>query len=215
MTITVIGDNTGNDFAGTEDTQLHSANTTTNYGTELVFESTKYNAANHIHSCLSFSGLSNITGPVTVSSATISLRLHDASGANHTVSLYLLLRNFVEAQATWNIFSTANNWQTAGGLGANDKSGTLSSSASINTTFDYKSFTGTQLNTDTANFINGTVSNYGWHLSRTDGADDLGWRVWRSSEFTDGSRPYITVDHVPVVSDAVIHQATYRGRELR
>ena len=200
MTITVIGDNTGNDFAGTEDTHLHSGNATTNYGTGVLMEATKYNASNHIHTCLSFSGLSNIAGPVTVNTATLSLYMSDSSGTGHVVSLYRLLRNWVEAQATWNIFSTANNWQTAGGLGANDRSGTLSTSATVNTPNGYKSWTGTQLNTDTADFINGTVSNYGWHLERTDGANDLGWRVFRPSDHTDTQRPYLTVDHSPAAS---------------
>lgn len=37
-----------------------------------------------------------------------------------------MLRAFVPNQATWNIYSTGNNWQTAGARGASDRGATLS-----------------------------------------------------------------------------------------
>lgn len=214
MTITVIGDNTGNDFAGTEDTKLREQDPTLNFGTATESEITKYNVGDHSHTILSFSGLSNITGPVIVNSATISIYQAANGGGTHTLSAYRQLRNFVENQATWNIFATGNNWQTAGGLGADDRSGTLSAAATANNVNGYKTWSAAQLATDHQNIINVVNPNYGWHFERTDGLNDSNYRVVSTSDTTDGFRPYTTVDHVPA-SAVVIHQAIYRGRELR
>ena len=197
MTITVIGDNTGNDFAGTEDTKLREVEPTVNFGTAIETEITKYGAGDHSHTVIKFSGLSNITPPVTVNSATISIRQNANGGGTHTLSMYRLLRTWVEGQATWNIYSTSNNWQTAGGLGANDRSSTLSAAATSAAPDGYKTWSAAQLATDHQNIINGVNPNDGWHTERTDGLNDANYRVLDTSEATDGNRPYTTVDHVP------------------
>ena len=197
MTIVVIGDNTGDDYAGTDDTHLEEGAPTTNRDSLIYFETSKYSANNWAHGLLRFSGLSNITGPVTVSDAKISLTIGDAAGLNHTVSWYRLLRAWVVAEATWNIYSTANNWGTAGGTGAADRSSTLSAQATnISATIgDVVEFTGTQIDQDVEDFINGDLTNDGWHGERTDGSNDTTYRQWRSEGATDGLRPYLTVDY--------------------
>ena len=57
----------------------------------------------------------------SVVSATFSLwqYLDDSSNAR-TFRGYRQKRDWVEAQATWNIYKTSNNWQAAGGFGADD-----------------------------------------------------------------------------------------------
>jgi len=50
-----------------------------------------------------------------VQSAILSIYVSaDYSGATRTLRAYRTLRAWVEAQATWNIYSTGNNWGTAG-----------------------------------------------------------------------------------------------------
>lgn len=197
MTVVVIGDNTGDDYSGTEDANIRNDNPTTNYGSATAGEVTKYDASTHRHWCLKFSGLSNVTGPVTANSATVDLYLVSGGGGTPTHGLRMILVNWVEAEVTYNIHSTGNNWTTAGGLSdGNDRSATVSgSAASINTTAGYKTHSGSGLGTDCAGFVNGTYNNYGWHVERTDGANDSVWRQFRHSEGTDGQRPYLTFDY--------------------
>lgn len=56
-----------------------------------------------------------------IESAILKLYLAAEYSSNATtMSLYRTKRAWVELQATWNIYSTGNNWQTAGGFGADD-----------------------------------------------------------------------------------------------
>jgi hypothetical protein len=69
--------------------------------------------------------LSSIPAAAQVSSATLSLWLSSAGSLrasnDRAIRLYRIKRNWVESQVSWNVYSTGNNWQTAGCNGANDR----------------------------------------------------------------------------------------------
>ena len=197
MTTTIIGDNSGNDFSGTIDTDIEWVNPTTNHGADSSFGINKYAAGNHTHALLAFTGLSNIDSGQDVSSATLAVYQESgSSGVSHDVNLYRLLRNWVEGETTWNIYSTGNNWGTAGGLNATDRSATLTAVLVLSVAMDeYKSISSAQLAADVEGFIDGTYSNYGWHLSRDGAGEDSKYKEMDSSEGTDGEMPYLTVVH--------------------
>lgn len=94
----------------------------------------------------------------------------------NTFGIYRLKRNWIEAQSTWNIFSTGNNWQTAGGFGVNDCEQTTIG------TFTVPSAGGmgfaVHLNLPAvAEMINGTWPNYGFLIkSLTESSDDISFR---------------------------------------
>lgn len=72
---------------------------------------------------LKFDGLSDGTIPSTsyIASAVLSLYVAtDSASTSIVVDAYRQKRAWVEAQVTWNNYSTGNAWQTAGGFGAND-----------------------------------------------------------------------------------------------
>lgn len=196
MPIVIIGNNTGDDFSGTIDAELYSASPDSNNSTTASKETTKYAAGDHRNSLYKFTGLSNITGPVTVNDAYIQMYCGDFGGTNpQTITAKRLLRNWVESEVTWNSYSSGNSWETAGGYGAGDISSTTSATASVTGTGN-ASFTGTQIDTDVENFINGSVSNYGWHMTRTDAESDSSWCVWRSADWGEsGTRPRLYVDY--------------------
>lgn len=82
-----------------------------------------YGSGDLRHGWFKFNALSDGTIPSTaiVISAVLTLTsLDDYATASETISVYRVKRAWVGAQATWNIYSTGNNWQTAGGTGAND-----------------------------------------------------------------------------------------------
>lgn len=168
MPIVVIGDNTGDDFSGCEDTLIGDQGGFDDFnfnGSDLQVAHALTGAANRSWKTLiKFSGLSNITGPVTVSSATLSLFWYDANPASAAVdiSFHRLLRDWVEDQATYNDYRSDNAWQTPGGTGDNDRVSTASSTHEFGTSApsDYEGIAG--LAADTEDFINGDASNYGW-----------------------------------------------------
>lgn len=196
MTTALIGDNTtGMTYTGSIDTELSSAAPTTNAETGTTYYASKYSVGDHRNIVIKFGGLSNITGPVTVSAATLYL-YYLTGAADVVVSLYECLRAWVEAQATWNIYSTGNNWGTAGGTNASDRGsviGTGTNGGSL--AAGYYAYTGSGLVTLVQGWINLTTTNNGLHLERTDGADDNKYNQFTSSEGTDGQRPYLDVTY--------------------
>jgi len=201
MTVSVIGDNTGDDYSGTEDAQLKEGAATTNYGSNANFEVGKYDSGDYTNGLVSFSGISNLPASLTVSSAVLSLYLEgaDGEGGSHTIQAKRLLRDWVEAQVTWTIWKTSNNWTSGGGeSNGNDRSATLSTeNTSLGTTTgQYYSFTDiAEMQSNVEDFADGTLSNYGWHLERTDAVQDQHYRVFTSSEGADGQRPYLSVTY--------------------
>jgi hypothetical protein len=213
MPTVTIGDNTGNTHSGTEDTQLSSGATSTNYGSDATMEVTKYAPGSHIHSVLKFTGLSNISGPVTVSAATLYL-YNTGNAGNTTIEARALLRNWVEAQATWNNYSTGNAWGTAGGLSdAVDRTTSASGSVLVSNTINgYYSISSAQLAADVQAFINGTQSNYGWHIERQGTGNDTNFAIFRTSEGTDGQRPYLEITYTVSSTQAPRSMQLYRHR---
>jgi hypothetical protein len=101
----------------TADTYLSDGNPTTNYGA-----GTTVNLANistlHWRSIVSFDFHSLVPSLATIISATLSMYFYSFA-TGRTLTVYRLLRtDWIEAQATWNIYKTGSNWGTAGALGS-------------------------------------------------------------------------------------------------
>ena len=195
MTTVVFGDNTGDDYSGTEETNLSENNPVT---PQSGFEISKYGSGDWRHGLIRFTGMSALPPSITVSAANIYAFIVNTSGTGYVVSGYRSLRNWVEAQATWLIYSTGNLYATAGGTGATDRSSTLSGTSGVipDTFFVYATVLAdaAQLRTDVQNIASGTNPNYGWHLERTDAANDAHYRDFHAHDTGgDGERPYMTV----------------------
>lgn len=203
MPTVVIGNNTGDDYSGTEDTRLTQASPTTNSGTVDVLDMNKATSGQYQHSIIKFSGLSNIPSSVTIDSAYLSL-YHFTGPYAQTFSFRRLLRNWNESQATWNIYSTGNNWSTAGATSdGNDR--VADATATLQTTTSSGAYrTSGNLSSDAGGFVSGSVNNYGWHIERTDGADDAHAVRFRSSNIGDGYRPYLTVTYTESGGSSIV-----------
>lgn len=199
MATTIISDNTTGaytgDYSGTDDGFMNSNAKTTNYGATTTPYWCKYAEAIQDHGLLAFPGLSNITGPVTVSAVTLGI--YQESAGDHSPATYdfrRLLRNWVEAQATWNIYSTGNNWGTAGGLNdETDRIAAASAQLVANVTLGWYTIT-SGLEQDVEDWINGVNSNYGWHVEQN-GTWNSNLKQFRASEYADGTRPYLSVTY--------------------
>lgn len=196
MTITRIGNNTGDDFSGTADCNIAENFATTNYGASTTFEVTNWDVGQDKHGLLRFDGLSNIAPTEVASSVTIGLYRKSGDANTHTVEVRRLLVAFEELQATWTIRSTGNNWTTAGALSdGNDRSGTQSGTFSSSSAVGYKTITDSSsvLLDDVKKFIDGSYTNNGHFFKVTNVANY--WAYYSSSNDTDGQRPYISVTH--------------------
>ncbi len=197
MPTVTIGNNTGDDYAGTEDAQIKSNNTAANYGGKTAFECTKWASGNHTHTLLGFSGLSNLPSGITDVTASIKIYKYGYSAGDRTITARRLLRTWVEGTADGDEQSGSCSWSTAGGVSwttggalsdGNDRSATASGTGSLDGA-GWLEISGSQLNTD---IQNGYQS---WHLERTDGADDNTYDAFYSSEGSDGYRPYVSVTY--------------------
>jgi len=90
------------------------------------------NAVGSIRRTLIQFDLSTLPADAIISSAILSLYLSSNLADNtRTFGVHRLKRAWVPAQATWNIYSTGNNWSTAGGFHADDCEQTNIGSTSI------------------------------------------------------------------------------------
>lgn len=192
-----IGLNTADDAGGgCVDTQLDQGAATTNYGSATYLKIEKYGAADHIHALVGFPDLSSIPSGATITSATLTLTRvgGSADGQTHTLTVTRMLRNWVEAQATWNVWATASNW-TTGGAASDGSDHENDLSATISVTDAAGACTSGDLSTIVQGWLDSDFSNYGFRIERTDGAADSEWRQFASSEGTDGQRPYLEIDY--------------------
>ena len=148
--------------------------------------------------------LSGIDSGATVTDAVLSLWEAYALGATADVTLNRILLNWVNAEATWNIYSTGNNWNTAGAGGADsdidsDVSATLSMDGTA--AVDWVAFEGATLIDDVQKFIDGTyANNYGWRLAKlaNEGLAGNNWNRFDSIE--QGTHdPKLVVTYTPPV----------------
>jgi hypothetical protein len=95
---------------------IRSTDPTGNVGDSAMFVGEVKSISNDVIRSLIKFDLSSIPSGSTITGVT--LRIYDLASDfadnNRTLRAYRLLRTWVENQATWNIYSTGNNWGTAG-----------------------------------------------------------------------------------------------------
>lgn len=191
MPTVTIGDNTGDTYAGSRLFELNQADPTTAYHDGSQGRVKLGTGSNEERSIVLFTLPGAITGPVTVSSATLRVYKSDSndiSGSN--LEAYLLRRSPVYNQATWNVYSTGNSWGTAG---AKNTTSDVFSPASVTqagpgSSTGYVALTSAQLASDIQTAINAAASSIGWVLASTDQFLRI---VLLAEGNTDGQRPYL------------------------
>jgi hypothetical protein len=199
MTVTSITDNTtvqngspDEQFSGTETTYVGEENPTYAYEDDASASmSSGSTSAEVFHSLVRFTGLSNITGSPTVSSATEYLYAGGGFGT-FGMDVNACSRAWVQDEATWNIYSTGNSWATAGGTGTGDIITPASDTNTIaagNTYFDWDITDAVQ------DILDGTTSNEGFnHPTINTGSDAFRQFTRPEHSGTDGQLPELLVD---------------------
>ena len=169
----------GGPYTGIDDLTMFASVPTTNDETGTILRACAGNpsASSEARSILSFdTGLANITGPVTVTSATVYLNvLGQNSTDNLTITLYDTLQAVNYSQCTWNIYSTGNNWGTAGAKSSGtDYVASALGSATTGTSAPqyWVSITGANLNQAVEDQINGNRTALDILIEATDGTSN-------------------------------------------
>jgi hypothetical protein len=159
---------------------IGSLNPTNVYSANLYVGEMNNLAANVFRGLVYFADLSNgqgIPAGATITGAKLKLcpKTDYANNAG-TIEVYRLLRSgIVVSQATWNIYSKGNSWETAGcaGTTSDREATTIGTLATANNlTID----TYIEITLDPAlvqeMILNGDLANYGLHLKTTSESDD-------------------------------------------
>ncbi len=189
--------------AGT-DNWLRDTSPITNYGTnDTIAVGNTRGVTNDTRRTLIRFTLTSIPAGATVTAATLSLWLgylgSDFASVNTTLSAYRVLRNWVEAESTWTIYSTGNNWGTAGCANT-----TTDREAAAIGTHGMLLTDGVDSQHDIAltpgaggvqDWVSGALANYGLLLKSGTEADDM--YVFRSSDYVADAtkRPMLVVDY--------------------
>ena len=166
-----------------QDSYMSLTNNTTNYSTSQPLLIDSGNTS--IISPNIADGI--IPSNATITSAKLWYYAHTYYDSG-TVDLYLLKRNWVEAEVTWDIWSTGNNWDSGGAVGANDRYAGAVDSVTVNAT-GWWSF---DVIDSIQDWIDGVVPDlYGWiFLIGISSGHDL----WSSKYATDTTlRPYLSI----------------------
>ena len=149
----------------------------------------------------------------TINSAVLTIKVNaDLSDNARTLSAYRIKQTLVMSQSTWNIYSTGNNWQTAGGAGANDREatdvGTTTQPASPSVG-DNISITLTASAVQEM-ILGGSFTNNGFLLQvATESNDLIGY--YGSGDATTTNRPKLVVDYTLPGSSSVSASASASG----
>jgi hypothetical protein len=205
MPILVFGDNTGDDYSGTDAFNLFEAAPSTS---QTNLDIGKYSSGSWRMGVVAFSGLSNLPSSITVSSAIVTAYLENTNTSNsHTFQSRRLLRNWVYGQATWNQYSTGNNWATGGAGASSDRSSVVSTVSQVvgSAGNSYELLQDSaQLKSDVEDIASGSNPNYGWRIERNDSANDSRYKLFTNDSGTDGNRPYLTVNYTASGGTALV-----------
>lgn len=194
------------DAAAGNDAYILSSAPTNNAGTatQNVVGDSNASASIALRSVIKFD-VSAVPAGATVTAVTLSQYEYEAgrSGAapaSWAVELRRILRNWVEAQVTWNIFSTGNNWGAAGCSNDTDRVAAPSASLTMDGTAagGFVNWSGAGLVADVQAWVDGSASNYGWLLIAPN-AENLAAtafnRFYSSDYATAASRPKLVIEY--------------------
>ena len=167
------------------DTYIDTVNTTTNYGTSQDLEGFFANSYILVNPKIANGIIPSFSNII---SANLYFYIHTIFSDVNFRSFYCK-RDWVEIEATWNIYSTGNNWQTAGADGAND----IGAADGPDNTTSITGWLAVDVSPSLQDFVDGTITDFnGWKIEQVLLAGDA---TCRSSEYiADTSlRPYLEV----------------------
>lgn len=179
------------------DTLINSAAATTNYGTNDEIFIGENNTSTAIYRGLIKFDFTGFPAYTSIKAARLGLYANLSRSSNaRTYQIYRCLRDWVETQATWNIWKTANNWSTAGGQSGADYEATGIGSApfsAVEALSEFKEIPFTNL-TALTEMISGTFTNNGFFLI-ADTQNNDAYTFASSDAASQATHPYLIVEY--------------------
>ena len=198
MTVTSITDNTtaqngspDETFTGTESSYMGEVTPDYEFdknGASTI--STGSTSGEIYNAILRYTGLSNITGAPTVTSATEYLYATGGGFGTFTMDGNGCKLDWVVAEVTWNDYKTTTAWGTAGGLGSGDIVTPAPTSNTVSSGSQWYSWDFTDYIQDV---LDGTLSNEGMNHPCTNTGSGA-FRFFGRENGTDGERAELLVD---------------------
>jgi hypothetical protein len=182
-----------NDYTGCEDTVIKQGAATTNYVNTNGW-SVYYNTGNMEKILIKFD-LSSIPSDATITKVWLDTYCSAVYSSTHTVKINRILKPVNYSQCTWNIYSTGNNWDTAGCSAATDYDSDIIRETSLPQAYQWVTYFGNTLVDDVQKMVNGTYDNNGWIITPTS-EPSAAYRSFASSEnATVQYRPKLIVEY--------------------
>lgn len=183
-----------------KDSFMRSSQPTINRGTTNVINAGEISGNTITDRFLYEANLTSIAPTATVQAATLSLWLASAGTTyalnNRVLSLYRILRSWVEAEATWNEASTGVNWGTAGcaNTTSDRESGAIGSKAIATTDASGSQHDFSLTASLVQEWISGTLTNKGLVGVMATEVDDL-YSFHSSDGTTANLRPSLAITY--------------------
>lgn len=182
-----------------KDTYISSVFTTSNYDADDFMGIGERNDGTETwRSLIKFDFSSIPTGAISGSKIFSLWVRTDLSSNARTVGWYRCKRAWVETQATWNVYSTGNSWQTAGAAGSNDRETTNALALTVSATATGEQQWTTGANPALIDAMFGTLpsfANNGFVLIADTESNDA--FLWNTSRYgTPGQRPKAVINYV-------------------
>ncbi len=159
MPTITISQNTGADYTGISAAQPRESQPTTNYYNQVAFECTAYNSFDRRHVLFSITNSTGISGPVTVTGATLGIQCNDNGGTNtNDFDIHEVIVSAITTQATWDDRLTATAWTSNGGLNSTDVNMAPVASVTNVVTSGVTNFSSAALDSLVEDMLNGVTS---------------------------------------------------------
>ena len=187
---TAIG---GTVYAGVTDAEIASSapNTHNSAGGSIIAK--YWTSADIGYSVLQFLGLSNISGPVTVSGAVLGIKVVNTTSFADPITVHKLKVPVTVTQVTWNERQTGVAWPNGGNDASIIEAAAASATAGTGTAGAFVTWSGAGLDALVQDWINNPSTNYGLLLARlntTPNSRETGFNS--SNSGGAANRPYLT-----------------------
>lgn len=182
--------------------QLESTNPTTNFQNRVEVGENNTASGEVDRTVIKFplDTPTNIPAGSRIVSATLQLTVNsDRSSNTRTMRVYRVKRAWVDSQATWNQYSSGNNWGSAGcGDSTNDREATDIGSASVSDSLAVDTTVSISLTPASVQQMlsGGSFTNNGFLLQVDTETDDK-YVYYSVGEASVAKRPTLTVEYIP------------------
>lgn len=165
----------------------------------------EYNGGASVRRTVIRADLSSIAAGQSISACNLKLTVTgDLCNNARTMSAYRLLRNWVEGEVTWNVYSTGNNWGTAGATNATDIDTTPVGTKAIGASETPLAVISIPISAAVVqSWLDGDYSNYGVLLKLDTESDDLHY-YYDTESVTSSYRPVWDITHADSTNTAQI-----------